>query len=325
MTQLNDAINMAKSQIQNGYNQELFDSIYPFCNENIKELFSYFSLKDKDCLSVQASSDQIFDMHLKGAKTITTFDINPLTLHYFYLKRAGIKAGLTFEDFKEYLCFEEYENHRVNKNAFDQSVFNIIKKYLDKDAYTFWARLYNCFSAKEIREPLGLFTYDEPSHIILEKTVSYFNEDSYRELQANIDKLQIKFINANLKSLPAYLDNRYDFMYFSNIIQYADLMFKNYDNLNLEDNQKTKLMKLKNLFKYLSLYLKENGYMILGYLYEPKYVDQDVAIFNKNLRNEIFNEENYKYLYVRSPRSFISTDIIEQTNLEQDACLIYKK
>ena len=40
MTQLNAAINMAKAQIQNGYNQELFDSIYPFCNENIKELFS---------------------------------------------------------------------------------------------------------------------------------------------------------------------------------------------------------------------------------------------------------------------------------------------
>ena len=323
MTQLNDDVNLAKTQIQNSYEQELFDFIYPFCNENIKELFSYFDLKDKDCLSVLASSDQIFDMHLKGAKSITAFDINRLTIYYYCLKKAAILAGLSFEDYKEFFCFEEYQNHRSNKNVFSYEVFNIIKKYLDKDSYMFWAQLYNTYSAKEIRVPFGLFTYDEPSNKILEKTVGYFNEDSYKELQSSIDKLNIHFIPVNIKSLPAYLDSKFDFMYFSNIIQYCDSLFKNYENLDSINNKKLKLMKMKSVFSYLAKYLKDNGYMIAGYLYEPKYIDQDISIFDKQLRREVFKEEEYQQLYVRSTQSIISTDFIEKTGLNQDMCLIY--
>jgi len=325
MTQLNMDINNAKMHIENSYNQDLFDFIYPFCNENIKELLSYFNLKDKDCLSVLASSDQIFDMYLKGAKSITTFDINKLTFYYYNLKKAAIMAGLSFDDYKEFFCFEEYDNHRSNKNVFSYEVFNIIKKYLDKESYIFWVQLYNCFSAKEIRVPFGLFTYDEPSNQILQKTVGYFNEDSYKELQASIHKLNIHFIPVNIKSLPAYLDTKFDFMYFSNIIQYCDSMFADYEGIDIINNKKLKLIKMKNVLTYLTKYLKDNGYMVAGYLYEPKYIDQDIPIFNKQLRTEVFKEENYQQLYVRSTQSLIATDIIEQTSLNQDMCLIYKK
>lgn len=323
MTELSIDINNAKNHIVSSYEQELFDFIYPFCNENIKELLSYFDLKDKDCLSVLASSDQIFDMHLKGARSITAFDINKLTIYYYNLKKAAIMAGLDFEDYKEFFCFEEYENHRGNRHVFDYEVFNIIKKYLNQDSYTFWVELYNCFSAKEIRVPFGLFTYDEPSNQILEKTVGYFNEDSYRELQATIDKLDINFIHTNIKSLPAYLDSKFDFMYFSNIIQYCDSLFKDYENLDSINNKKIKLMKIKSVLNYLAKYLKANGYMVAGYLYEPKYIDQDISIFNKQLRSEVFKEDNYQQLYVRSTQSIISTDVIEKTSLNQDMCLIY--
>lgn len=323
MTELNADINNAKMHIENSYNQDLFNFIYPFCNENIKELLSYFNLKDKDCLSVLASSDQIFDMYLNGAKSITTFDINKLTFYYYNLKKAAIMAGLSFEDYKEFFCFEEYDNHRVNQSVFNQNVFDIIKKYLDKDSYIFWGQLYNCFSAKEIRVPFGLFTYDEPSNQIVQKTVGYFNEESYRELQSRIRNLEIKFIHTNIKSLPAYLECKYDFMYFSNIIQYCDSMFKDYENLDSITNQKTKLMKMKNVLTYLAKYLKDDGHMVAGYLYEPKFIDQDISIFNKQLRNEVFKEDEYQQLYVRSTQSIISTDIIEKTSLNQDMCLIY--
>lgn len=325
MTELSIDINNAKQQIINSYEQELFDYIYPFCNENIKEFLSYFNLKDKDCLSVLASSDQIFDMHLKGAKSITSFDINKLTIYYYCLKKAAIMAGLSFEDYKEFFCFEEYKNHHSNNNVFSYYMFNIIKKYLDQDSYTFWVQLYNCFSAKEIRVPFSLFTYDEPSNEILEKTVGYFNEESYRELQSNIHKLDIKFIHTNIKSLPVYLDSKFDFMYFSNIIQYCDSLFKDYENIDSINNKKMKLMKVKSVLTYLAKYLNDNGYMVAGYLYEPKYIDQDISIFDKQLRSEVFKEDNYQQLYVRSTQSIISTDFVEKTSLNQDMCLIYTK
>ena len=85
-------------------------------------------------------------MYLKGAKSITTFDINNLTKYYYKLKKAAIMAGLTFGDYKKFFCFEEYNDHRSNQHTFDYNEFNIIKKYLDKDSYLFWVELYNCFS-----------------------------------------------------------------------------------------------------------------------------------------------------------------------------------
>lgn len=325
MNELTADIHNAKTNIRNSYNQELFDFIYPFCNENIKELLSYFNLKDKDCLSVLASSDQIFDMHLKGAKSITTFDINNLTKYYYHLKKAAIMAGLNFDDYKKFFCFEEYNNHRSNRDAFDYDTFNIIKKYLDKDSYIFWVELYNCFSPLEIRTPFGLFTYDEQSNQILEKTVGYFNETSYKELQKIIKNLNINFINANIKSLPAYLSSKFDFMYFSNIIQYCDSMFANYDSLDKMNNQKTKLLKMKTILKYLSNYLNKEGYMVAGYLYNFKNIVNGTAISNAELRNEIFTKDKYYNLYVRSVRSCVSTEFIEKSDLSQDLSLIYKK
>lgn len=325
MNDLRTDINLAKQYITRGYNQDLFDYIYPFCNENIKDLLSYFPLKDKKCLSVLASSDQIFDMFLNGARSITAFDINKLTIYYYNLKKAAIMAGLSFEDYKRFFCFEEYIEHHSNKDVFDYDTFKIIKKYLDNKSNIFWLELYKCFSAKEIRIPFGLFTYDEPSNEILHQTVGYFNESAYKELQTMINKLDIDFINTNIKSLPVYLDSKYDFMYFSNIIQYCDLMFDNYDNLDKEANKKIKLLKMKSILNYLANYLNKNGYMVAGYLYAQKNSDKNNAILDKKLRNEIFNEENYLNLYLRSIQSFTSKEIFESTNLKQDMCLIYKK
>ena len=37
--------------------KNIFDMIYPFTTENINGMFSHFSFKDKDCLSVLGSSD----------------------------------------------------------------------------------------------------------------------------------------------------------------------------------------------------------------------------------------------------------------------------
>ena len=107
--------------------------------------------------------------------------------------------------------------------------------------------------------------------------------------------------------------------------QYCDSIFSNYDNLDKINNQETKLLKMKNVLKYLATYLKQDGFMVAGYLYEPKYLDKDVAIFNKELRNKVFGSDNFYNLYIRSIQSIMSAEVMEETSLHQDICLIRKK
>ena len=114
-------------------------------------------------------------------------------------------------------------------------------------------------------------------------------------------------------------------MYFSNIIQYCDSMFSSYENFDNITNQKIKLIKMKNIFNYLYNNLEDGGHMVLGYLYEPRYTDQDIAIFNKKLRREVFDEEEYIETYIRSIQSIMLLDLAEETSLHQDICLIRKK
>ena len=82
MSSLDEDLKNAKKLIENnGYYRnakELFDMIYPFTTENIKDMLNCFELKDKDCLTVLGASDQVFDMYLRGASSVTAFDVNPL-------------------------------------------------------------------------------------------------------------------------------------------------------------------------------------------------------------------------------------------------------
>jgi hypothetical protein len=301
------------------YNKQ-FDYLYPFCNENIKELFSYFNLKDKDCLTVLGGSDQAFDMFLKGAKTVTAFDVNSLTKYYFFLKKAAILANLSLEEYKLFFCYENYDfNFNCNKSVFNKQVFNKIKDYLDENSYIFWNKLFNEYSGIKIRKPISLFNYDEPSVKVLETSILYFSEDNYLKLQKIAENINIDFIFCNINALYAQLSKTYDFMYFSNIIQYADGIFK-------EESQRENLIKYNKVLEYLMEYLNVDGNMLAGYIYMGEYSHNDkISIANKKLRNEIFKDDVYKHLYIKSMR-FLADEVKNNINdTSQDMCLVYKK
>ena len=61
--------------------------IYKGTNENLKDIFSKYDVKDKDVLTVLASSDQALACYYCGAKTIDAFDRSYLTLYYYYLRK----------------------------------------------------------------------------------------------------------------------------------------------------------------------------------------------------------------------------------------------
>ena len=61
--------------------------IYKGTNEDLTSLFNEYDVKDKDVLTVLASSDQALSCYYKGAKTIDTFDRSYVTLYYYYLRK----------------------------------------------------------------------------------------------------------------------------------------------------------------------------------------------------------------------------------------------
>ena len=138
---------------------DIFDMLHIFTNENIKDMFANFNFKDKVYLSVLASSDQVLDMYLRGAKKVTTFDINPLTKYLFYLKRAALASGISKKEYFSYFCYKTSLGY--NEDAFNEKIFNKIVPYLYGDSYKFWSSLYDEFKGIEIREDRFLFSFDE--------------------------------------------------------------------------------------------------------------------------------------------------------------------
>ncbi len=61
--------------------------IYMRTNENLIDLFRFYPVKNKDVLTVLASSDQLLFSYYYGAKSIDAFDKVYLTLAYYYLRK----------------------------------------------------------------------------------------------------------------------------------------------------------------------------------------------------------------------------------------------
>ncbi len=100
---LKQHLKLAKKMIQDisflKSNYGSFDRIYPFSNENLADCFDFFDIKNKNCLSIMGSCDQALELYSRGAKTVTTFDCNPLTEYYGYLKIAAILSEFSNSKF----------------------------------------------------------------------------------------------------------------------------------------------------------------------------------------------------------------------------------
>lgn len=305
------------------YNQ--FDSLYPFCNENIKELFSYFDVENKDCLSILGGSDQVLDLFLNGASSITAFDINSLTKYYFYLKKAALISDISLEEYVNFFCYEDFNYKGCNHMAFNEKTFNKICSNLESDSQFFWTTLFEQYPGSYIRKPISLFNYDEKSIDVLKYSIDYLNPKNYEKLKDIIRNKDIDFISSNINALPAHLSKTYDFMYFSNVLAYYNTIFGDNLNLTKEQNDLEKLKKFGSLLSYMSEYLNKDGYMLAGYLYLPSSKFSKNPLYNKEIRDNIFKNNTYKELYIKSMNYIYRMEKFDIKDPDQDVCLVMKK
>ena len=216
---------------------ERFNSIYLFTTENIAGYMKDLNLHNKKVITVTGSGDHVINAVLKGARKITTFDVNPLTKYYLDLKLAAIK-DLSLDEFKELLLYE-------NKNSF---AYEVIKKLdMNKESKKFWLDNLEKFNQSGLllrKSTLFNTKYFDASRKIKENL--YLNEENYAIVKDNLKDVDIEFIEKNIKDLE--LNEEYDYMFLSNISDYLkDIYEENYLDKYQELISKFKA-KVKNIY-----------------------------------------------------------------------------
>lgn len=171
--------------------------IYPKTNEDLDALFKNFTVKDKDVFSVLGSSDQVLSSFYLGAKSVDSFDINKLTIYYYYLRKWLITN-----------LGEEYIKEEYFKNGKKLIEFIVSIKPISEDekkAKLFWL---NYLARREkIDKELFLVSYNKYRSIY---------EDDLETLSHKIKEL--KFYNYDF-SKKIVLNKQYDVIILSNILE----------------------------------------------------------------------------------------------------------
>jgi len=314
MTKLEKDLEIAHALIQdtNKYREyySLFEKMWPFATINMKGYLEPFELENKKCMTIQGSSDHIFELFLKHPEKIIGIDSNPLTEYYYYLKQAAFAVLENSEQYLKFFRWIDYPSFcKNNMHVFDKDIFEEICKYLQGEAKVFWEELFICYDPKKIRK--GLFNeIDETNNNALYKALNYLSEDNYQYIRKNREKINFQFLNTDIRNIDKELTETFDFITLSNIIIYAHYMYK-----------ENHIQEYKKLIELLSKKLNKDGNIVAGYLYDVENEEDYRDIYNKSIRDSIFYEPTYKYCFFKKMRDLHCARDTEN----HDACLIYTK
>jgi hypothetical protein len=302
---INDKINFALRVLQ-VYDFNMFYKLYPFSTENLKGCFDNFDFKNKSVLTVGSSCDQIFNLLLRGASSITCFDINPLTDVNFYLKYHAIK-NFSYDEFVNFYSFYVNSSWLRNKNVFNQKGFDKIFASTNLEEMYFWKFLLSKYSGRKLRK--GLFSNDEYPFSKLSKFNDYLSLQGFYKLKGILSSLNPSFIISDIRNVSESLNRKFDYVILSNIASYIGQM---YDN-SLEG--------FKNDVLKLSDFLLDDGLILLAYLYDMT----PTTIPGKNWDaiydfKRVSSSFGYNHLFYSSFES-----IKLPGNKNTDMILVYKK
>ena len=175
------------------------DRLYLRSNEPLDFIFSQLDVSGQDVFSVLGSSDQVFSFYYEGANSVDAFDIHPLTVHYYYLRKWGLEYnGSSF--------VQTYSNRELYTLLQDVSPLNENENY----SKTFWSNLL-CEYPNLMRSNLFFPTFDAGM-------VPY--EQDEVQLLSRFPKEPLSFFSQDF-SKPFSIDKQYDIVFLSNIFDYV--------------------------------------------------------------------------------------------------------
>ena len=259
-----------------------FNYLYPFTTENISGYIDKFDLKGKSLLTVGSSGDQALNAILRDCKMITVYDVCPFAKEYFNLKKALILC-LTRESFLKFLCYQNYPMWLLkNRNVFNLKTFDYVYECLasiDLESSYFWSELLTRFRGTEIRR--NLFNVaDERNPKVIQQMNRYLVSDvAFNALRNKLGDAAIEFINGDI--LKIELDKKFDNIFLSNIAAYLNSSV------------------FKEAFLACTDLLKDDGWMLVSYLYDTDYddglLDPQNTLYNiKKMRTLLSSEIGYE-------------------------------
>ena len=188
--------------------------IYKKTNERLQDILDIFSDKDK-ILCVIGSGDQILNALLNRPRKIDAFDISIYPKYFLELKIAAIKT-LTREEFIDF--FINDINYK-KEDYYDDLFYEKIIKELDGDVRDFWKYLFDFNDWYDIYNSMLFSTEPVIKEYALVQN-KYLNEEEYYKLREILKTTKINYIQSDILNLD--IDDNYDLIYLSNIIQYVD-------------------------------------------------------------------------------------------------------
>ncbi len=183
------------------YWKRSFGKIYERTNENLLALFQKINVEGEDVFTVLSSSDYLFSAIYSGAKSVDTFDINPLTYRYYHLRKWLLQEGML--DAKKLSMEETLEIINKHRKLISQD---------EEDSISFWKYyLKQNFTDDFLYSSVLFFPY-------YARRVIY--EPNLEELSYKISASgEINFSQMNICNSIG-VTKKYDTIFLSNILDY---------------------------------------------------------------------------------------------------------
>ncbi len=156
-----------------GYNKTFYKT-----NEDLVDAYLDVDFKDKDVISVLASGDQVLTARYLDAKAVDSFDYNPLTIYYFYLRLWTLKyrrllypkimdgdntwlyyllGWVQPRNEQEALAKQYFELHVHDNTQMDQLFYDLEMQPEGRTLFTKPEELVECLSPELTFYPINLF------------------------------------------------------------------------------------------------------------------------------------------------------------------------
>ena len=234
-----------------------YGKIFYECNEDLVDTLKEIEFKEKEVLSVLASSDQVFTARYLKAKKVDAFDKNRLTLYYYYLRLWTIKyrnelypkvlnnsnwLKILLKEVKPETEMEQRAYHFFQKHIEDKTVLRNL--FYDTDMQPIGRTLYQ--NAKDLKD-------------CLDSKIDFYSFDLFEESK---------------------LPKKYDIILISNILEWSR---------NDQNKLQTAASNLNNL-------VKKDGIVACSSLIfrKKEQLEKEKEIFSPYFEQE---KKEYSYVY----------------------------
>lgn len=262
---VNDEIGQTQAVVDCKCSSDNYNSIYFHSNESLNSIFDCVDVSGKECLTVLASGDQAFHLYNRGAKNVEMFDINRLTIYYYYLRVWTIMYLGNY-----------YPDEYIDKNFLTRLLKLVKPKNKEEQfVYDYWKKFSWYFEDYDCEEMEELF--------ITGTNMKKNQIDDLSVLQERLKNEVYIFHNIDITLENVDLRKKYDIVFVSNISDYIHSLYR----INVYRNN------LSNL-------IKDDGKIIATCVTRTKRSNDEISSFDYKFNVEFLKEEFNDFSY-RSP------------------------